>query len=129
MTNNISLKGQLIDPKQVHYLMDGNNILEIEFDGTSTLRDKIGLVNINSSDQSSIGAKIRIELNGEHFGSEFKEGYGFQKEDPSQLAQAKNLGIIIPEGIIKPKRNVLKIQVLDNGWFTWDSLNLRILKK
>ena len=87
------------------------------------------LCGINSFDQSSIGAKIRIELNGEHFDSEFKEGYGFQKEDPSQLAQAKNLGIIIPEGIINPKRNVLKIQVLDNGWFTWDSLNLRILQK
>ncbi|MCM4165988.1 MULTISPECIES: glycoside hydrolase family 2 protein [unclassified Arenibacter] len=128
-TNNISLKGQLIDPKRVHYLMDGNNILEIEFDGTSTLRDKIGLININSSDQSSIGAKIRIELNGEHFDSELKEGYGFQKEDPSQLAQAKTVGIIIPEGIIKPKRNVLKIQVLGNGWFTWDSLDLRICKK
>lgn len=124
-----NLKGRSIDSAKIYYMMDENNTLEIGFDAIFPLRGKKSILRINASDQSPIGAKLRIELTGKYYDAELSGGYGLQKEDPAHLAQAKTVELKISEKVIKRRGNYMKIQVLGNGWFTWDSLDLRLCKK
>ena len=70
---------------------------------------------------------ILLELNGKSFEVKLQEGYGFQKSDPALRAQAKTVEMAIPEGVIIPGKNLLRIKVLGEGWFTWDALDLKVI--
>ncbi|MGC9342995.1 MAG: glycoside hydrolase family 2 TIM barrel-domain containing protein, partial [Bacteroidales bacterium] len=122
----ISLSGRRPDPALIPCLFDQDKTIELEFKGRTGSQGRSGLLRINTSDQSTTSAMLSIELNGRSFGANLSAGYGFQKEDPAHLAEAGTVEIRIPEGIIKQGKNHLKIQVQGSGWFTWDSLDLRL---
>jgi hypothetical protein len=56
---------------------------------------------------------------------EIPQGYGFQKTGPAHLARAQTAEIEIPPGVLKQEDNLLRINILDGGWLTWDALDLR----
>jgi beta-mannosidase len=123
------VKGRLVDPATVPYLLDENSALECKFEGNAFSPNLEAILSINSADQSTIGAIISIELNGKLFDVQIQEGYGFQKTNPAHLAQAKSVEISIPAGVLKQGENMLQLKIKGNGWFTWDSLSLRTKSK
>ncbi|MBA7589175.1 hypothetical protein ES708_31253 [subsurface metagenome] len=95
------------------------------FEGTDASSNKGAVLRIHSSDQSTTGAMIRLELNSKPFETQLMGGYGFQKTEPARLAQAKTVEVKIPAGVVKKETNLLKIKVIGGGWFTWDALDLK----
>lgn len=124
----IHVEGRQPDPGKVPYLSDEDKTVEFEFDGFPSSPNLSALLRIHSSDQSTTGALVRVELNGKSFELQIPEGYGFQKTDPAHLAQAKTAEIEIPAGVLKPNDNILRMKVIDGGWFTWDAMQLRANK-
>ena len=123
--NLVRMEGRQADPVGVPYLLDENRTLELTFGGTDVSPGNGAVLRIHSSDQSTTGALISIELNSEPFEAELPEGYGFQKTDPAHLARAKTVKVRIPAGVVKKENNILKIKVIGGGWFTWDALDLK----
>ena len=123
----IRVKGRQVDPAIVPYILDDSKTLELEFEGTSTSPNSGAVLRIHSSDQSTTGAMIFLELNGKSFEVQLPEGYGFQKTEPARLAQAKTVEVKIPAGVVKQETNFLQIKVIGGGWFTWDALDLKVI--
>ncbi len=123
----IRLEGHQPDPEKVPYIMDNSKTLEFHFTGILASSNSGASLRIHSADQATIGVMISIELNGKSFEAKLPEGYGFQKTDPAQLAQAKTVEITIPAGIVNQGDNIMRIKVIGDGWFTWDSLDLQSL--
>jgi len=123
--NLIHVEGRLINPAQVPYLFEESKTLELVFGGTAATSDKSAFLRIHTSDQSTRGATLSIELNGERFEAQLGEGYGFQNREPAHFAQAKTIELKIPAGVVKSKTNLLRIKVTGEGWFSWDALDLK----
>jgi hypothetical protein len=123
----IRVEGRQVDPANVPYILDDSKTLELEFKGTPISPNSGAVLRIHSSDQSTTGAMIFLELNGKSFEAQLPQGYGFQKTDPTHFAQAKTVEIAIPAGVIMQEDNLLKIKVIGEGWFTWDALDLKTI--
>jgi len=123
----IQLKGPLPDAGKVSYLFDKNHIIECVFPGASITSKSVAILRIHSSDQSTAGAAVMIEINGNVFKMQIPAGYGFQAANPSHLAQAKTVELKIPANVLKARNNILRIKPMGKGWFTWDALDLRIM--
>jgi len=122
----IRVKGRQVDAAKVPYLLDDSKTLELEFEGAPTSPGSGAVLRIHSSDQSTIGAMILLELNGKSFEVQLPEGYGFQKTEPARLAQAKTVEVKIPAEVVKKQGdNLLRIKVIGGGWFTLDALDLK----
>jgi beta-mannosidase len=80
---------------------------------------------IHTADQDNTNATaVEVTVNDRIFKKKLPKGLGIQDSDPSHLAFPATLEFDLPKGTLKSGRNVLRIQVNNCGWFTWDALDL-----
>ena len=123
----VHVEGRQPDPSKVPYLLDESKTVEFRFKGDISSPNREALLRIHTSDQSTIGAVIKVEINGKSFELQIPEGYGFQKDDPSHLARVQTVEMAIPKSVLKQEDNLLRIKVIGDGWFTWDALDLKTI--
>lgn len=63
-------------------------------------------------------------MNGKKFKQHLKPGLGIQLSDPAHLAFPATAQFTFPAGTLKSGANVLDVQISNEAWFTWDSLDL-----
>jgi hypothetical protein len=51
-------------------------------------------------------------------------GLGIQYSTPAQLAFPVATTFTVPKGCLKAGKNILEVRVKNEGWFTWDALEL-----
>ena len=113
------------DPSQVAYLVDAGKQVRFEFDVPEKAAGKPVTVRLHTSDQSKeIAAAVAISLNGRSVENTLPTGLGMQKENPQQLAYAASLEFSLPAGSLKAGTNTLDVKLANDGWFTWDSLEI-----
>ena len=114
-----------VDPGQVAYLMEAGKSVRFEFPVTAEAAGKPVTVRLHTSDQSKeIAAAVAISLNGRSVENTLPTGLGMQKENPQQLAYAASLEFSLPAGSLKAGTNTLDVKLANDGWFTWDSLEI-----
>ena len=65
-----------------------------------------------------------MTINGPPFNVTLPMGLGMQDRDPPQLAFPATAEITVPQGVLKPGENVIEVRVSNDGWFTWDALDM-----
>jgi hypothetical protein len=51
-------------------------------------------------------------------------GLGIQRTDPAHLAFPATLDLQVPATELRPGKNILEVRVQDDGWFSWDAMDL-----
>lgn len=126
--HSVRVEGRQPDPGAIPLLMDASTAVDLEFPSDAGAAAEQAILRVHAADQSVTGALLGVELNGKPFEARFPEGYGLQKNDPSHLARARTIEISIPAGTLRRQGNLLRVQVRGGGWFTWDALDLRVIR-
>jgi Beta-galactosidase/beta-glucuronidase len=117
--------GNRINADDVPFLLTKN--IQFVFDVDAAKTGEKSVLRIHASDCTEDNkSKVSIKLNGYTCEKALPKGLGIQKEEPAHLAYPVTLEFIIPAGELKEGSNVLTIEVTDNGWFTWDAMDLVI---
>jgi len=119
----LRLTGRLPAATSLPLLMESGRTVEFAFPATDAPRAAV--LRIHTADQSPAGASLRATLNGRAFTAEIPAGLGLQKADPHHLAKAKSVEIPLPADALHPGENILTLELTNDGWFTWDALDLR----
>ena len=113
------------DPGQVTYLMDAGKTVRFEFPVPAAAAGKPVTVRLHTSDQSKeVAAAVVVSVNGRSADQPLPTGLGMQKANPQQLAYAASLEFSLPAGSLQAGANALDVKVANDGWFTWDSLEI-----
>ncbi|MFO1447800.1 MAG: hypothetical protein U1F61_06545 [Opitutaceae bacterium] len=120
----VRVQGRRPDPGLIPFLMTQGQVVEFVFAATREGEGRNAVLRIHSADQSRIGARLHVELNGKSLEAMVPEGYAWQQSDRGHLGAACCTEIILPSGGLKSGENLLRVQVLGGGWFTWDSADL-----
>jgi hypothetical protein len=51
-------------------------------------------------------------------------GLGIQRIDPAHLAFPATLDLQVPATDLRPGKNILEVHVQEDGWFSWDAMDL-----
>jgi hypothetical protein len=119
----VRLSGRLPAASSLPLLMEAGRVVEFAFPATDAPRAAV--LRIHTADQSPAGASLRASVNGRAFTAEIPAGLGLQKADPHHLAKAKSVEITLPADALHPGENILSLELTNDGWFTWDALDLR----
>jgi hypothetical protein len=63
-------------------------------------------------------------MNGQSFEQTLPEGLGVQADQPDHLAFPSTAEFAIPADVLRAGGNLLEVELRNEGWFTWDSLDL-----
>ena len=118
----VRLTGRLPATSSLPLLMEAGRMVEFTFPGSDSPRATV--LRIHTADQSPGGASLRATLNGRVFTVKIPAGLGLQKTDPQHLAKSKTVEIPVPADVLRLNQNSLILE-LNDGWFTWDALDLR----
>ncbi len=118
----VRLAGRLPAASSLPLLMESGRVVEFEFPVTGT--PGAAVLRIHTADQSPAGANLRATLNGQTFTAEIPAGLGLQKIDPQHLAKSKTVEIPLPANALRQGDNTLTLELANDGWFTWDALDL-----
>ena len=119
----VRLAGRLPAASSLPLLMKAGRLVEFAFPISDAPRATV--LRIHTADQSPAGASLRATLNGRAFTAEIPAGLGLQKADPHHLAKAKSVEITLPADALRQGENTLTLELANDGWFTWDSIDLR----
>jgi hypothetical protein len=80
---------------------------------------------IHTADQSrDVKPVLKVASHGWTAQQVLPSGLGARNTDPAQLAFPVTAQIAIPEGVLKPGANDLRVEMASEGWITWDSLDM-----
>jgi len=85
---------------------------------------------IHTSDQDPLhGPRIALSANGKRFSQPLNPGLGVQHSDRAHLAFPATAQFHLPLGTLNSGRNVLEVSVANEGWFSWDALDLVVFSE
>ena len=80
---------------------------------------------IHTADQSEKKpTKIVVTLNGQRMDGSLPAGLGIQRTDLAHLAFPATLEFQVSAANLRPGKNNLEVRVQDDGWFSWDAMDL-----
>ena len=121
-----TLEGNRVDGARMPFLL-GKSQKRQAFQFTADeAATKLGAqLRLHTADRSPESpVRIKLTLNGKEFEANLPKGIGIQATEPFHLAFPYTAVIDIPTACIKPGTNLLEVQVLNNGWFSWDAMDL-----
>ena len=68
--------------------------------------------------------KVAVTFNGRQMEKSLPAGMGIQRTDPAHLAFPATLEFQVPAADLRPGKNTLEVCVQDDGWFSWDALDI-----
>ncbi len=127
-SESVELKGNRPDCSLLPWLLRGPQVIRFSFDVSRPKSVRQSRLRIHTADQDSThGPLIEITLNGKKFEQSLKGGLGIQISDPAHLAFPATAQFTLAAGTLKAGTNVLEVRVSNDGWLTWDSLDLLAL--
>ena len=103
----------------------GPKVIRISFDVSGPKSIRQSRLRIHTADQDNAHCPlIEVSVNGKKFEQHLKPGLGIQLSDPAHLAFPATAQFTFPAGTLKSGANVLDVQISNEAWFTWDSLDL-----
>jgi beta-mannosidase len=120
-----TLQGRRPDPARLPYRLDGGKSARFEFSLSDAQAKRPARLRIHTADHTEkTPTKITVTVNGGRMEESLPAGLGIQRSDPAHLAFPATLEFFIPAADLRPGKNVLKVRVEGNGWFSWDALDL-----
>ncbi|MEI6424456.1 MAG: polysaccharide lyase family protein, partial [Lentisphaerota bacterium] len=120
-----AFEGTHPDASQLFYLADGKNSARFEFPISNAQVNRGARLRIHTADQSKyVYTQVQVTVNGTSFEQALPPGIGLQRTDPSHLAFPSTLTFDIPSGLLQSGKNAIHVRVKNEGWFTWDALEL-----
>ncbi len=120
----VVLDGARPEANRVPWQLKGEATVRLRFEveygaasGGATLR-------LHTADQSAVRAEVAVTLNGHKSVLTLPKGLGIQDSDPAHLAMPATARIDLPAGTLKAGANELEVRVSNDGWFTWDAMDL-----
>jgi len=120
----LTLSGRRPDPSKLP-LLQGGGVTRFEFKIDSQQAKRPALLRVHTADQwSGTNAAIEVNVNGTVYEQILAKGLGIQNTDPAHLAFPATVVFEIPSNIMKSGKNVLEVRVRNDGWFTWDAMEV-----
>jgi len=124
-TKETTLAGTRPDPSQAPYMLDGNHALRCEFPLSDAQAKQAARLRIHTADQAeTTPTKVAITINGRRMEKSLPLGLGIQRTDPAHLAFPATVEFEVPAADLRPGKNTLEVRVQDDGWFSWDALDI-----
>jgi hypothetical protein len=80
---------------------------------------------IHTADQAEkTPTKVAVTLNGRRMKRSLPLGLGIQQTNPAHLAFPATVEFQVPAADLRPGKNSLEVRVQDEGWFSWDAMDL-----
>ncbi len=106
-------------------LQKSHQYLRFQFAADDAAGQAASQLRLHTADQSpDAPTSVKLTVNGTEFNVSIPKGIGVQSTEPFHLAFPYTAVVDIPAGCIKAGNNVLDVQVLNDGWFTWDAMDL-----
>jgi beta-mannosidase len=120
-----NIEGTRPDPSRLPFLLDGKKRARFEFPLSDGQARRAARLRIHTADQSkSVRAMVEATVNGTVLEQTLPEGLGIQNTDPAHLAFPATLVFQLPHGTLLPGKNVVEVRVRNEGWFSWDAMDL-----
>lgn len=125
VAKNPLLQGRRPDPNGVPYQLAPKSPLRFSFTIDPERSQQPARLRINSADQSrEVKPVLRVEVNGWTRELDMPAGLGSQNIEPCRLAFPATAQMMIPAQVFKAGSNLLTVEIVNEGWITWDSLDL-----
>ena len=96
-----------------------------EFACTEAQANRAARLRLHTADQSETTATVvTLTINGRTIHKTLPKGLGIQRTDPAHLAFPATLEFDLSDADLHPGKNTLTVRVQDDGWFSWDALDL-----
>jgi beta-mannosidase len=129
-TGQVSVEGNRPDPFLVPYLVDSNHAVRFEFPLSDAQAKHAARLRIHTADQAEKSpTKVAVTLNGRRMERSLPLGLGIQRTDPAHLAFPATVEFQVPAADLRPGKNTLEVRVQDDGWFSWDAMDLTSSKE
>ena len=120
----VSLQGRRPDPVQLP-LLQGDRPACFKFSVAAAQARRSARLRLHTADQSKeISAIVEAKVNGRRFEATLRKGLGVQNSAPAHLAFPESAAFELPRAALRSGTNTLEIRVRNNGWFTWDAMDL-----
>lgn len=120
-----TLEGTRPDPLPLSFLLDSNHAVRFEFPLSDAQAEHAARLRIHTADQAeTTPTKVAVTLNGRRMDGSLPAGLGIQRIDPAHLAFPATVELQIPAAGLRPGKNILEVRVPDDGWFSWDAMDL-----
>ena len=125
-TGTLELKGNRPDSSQFPSLLQGpGQRIRFSFEVSSHQSVPPSRLRIHTADQDDVeGPLIEVHLNGNRFEQHLDRGLGIQLSERPHLAFPATALFNLPTGALRSGGNVLEVRVSNDGWFTWDAMDL-----
>ena len=120
----IEIEGNRPKPSALPLLMTSDRRIKFVFDMAQAAEGPARL-RLHTADQAESGATlIEVAVNGRRFEASLPSGLGIQKSDPAHLAFPQSVEFELPGGTLVEGGNWLEVRILNDGWFSWDAIDL-----
>lgn len=120
-------KGKRIEAAAVSHVMQ--DTITFCFDVKEEQLMKRSRLRIHTCDQHSEDeTELEIKINEAVYQNKLQKGLGAQNTNPAQLAFPETVTVELSADLLKPGTNTVEITVKNDGWFTWDALDMVIIE-
>ncbi len=120
----IEIEGNRPKPSALPLLMTSDRRVKFAFDIEQAAEGPARL-RLHTADQAKSRATlIEVAVNGRRFKASLPTGLGIHNSNPAHLAFPQSVDIELPDGTLIAGENSLEVRILNDGWFSWDSIDL-----
>lgn len=120
-----AIEGTRPDTAKLPFLLDNKKPARFEFQLSDTQAKHSARLRIHTADQAEkTPTKVTVTLNGRRMEGSLPAGLGIQRTDPAHLAFPATLEFQVPVADLRPGKNILEVHVREDGWFSWDAMDL-----
>jgi hypothetical protein len=117
--------GNRPDAGTLPYRLSGTGTVRFEFKCTRAQVGRAARLRIHSADQAeSAPTVVQITINGRELEKTLAKGLGIQRADPAHRAFPATVEFDLAGSDLREGKNLLRVSIKGDGWFTWDALDL-----
>ena len=117
--------GNRPDSETLPYRLSGTGTVRFEFKCTRAQAGRAARLRIHSADQAeSAPTVVQITINGRELEKTLPKGLGIQRADPAHRAFPATVEFDLAGSDLREGKNLLRVSIKGDGWFTWDALDL-----
>jgi len=121
----ITVAGCRPDSGHIPYRLLPGQVLRLEFQVAEIWWHSCSRLRIHTADAcAEIESLLQIAVNDEPFELLLPKGLGLQVVQPAHLAFPTTASLELPAGAVRPGDNAIELRILNEGWITWDALDL-----
>jgi hypothetical protein len=122
--NQTTLAGTFPDAFKLPYRLKRGDLARFEFSINRPSPQGASRLRIHTADQSKdVVLQLLATVNGKPFSQLLPTGLGIQATDPQHMAFPATAEFLIPPDALHAGKNIVEIEVKNEGWFTWDALD------